>query len=1223
MLLVADAASRQATIRGLSHESGARKTTPLSVRARAGALCGLLVIILAAAPGGKAGVLPSGFSDSAVVSNLSFPTAVRFAPDGRVFVAEKSGLIKVFDNFADTTPSVYADLRTNVYNGWDRGLLDIELDPSFPTNPYVYALYTFDAPIGGTAPYWGSAGANSDPCPTPPGPAENGCVVSARVSRLAPPSSGSYSQVVFGDNPLLYWRLSEGSGAFLDQTANHNDASASGTGVARSQPSLLTSDSNASVKFTDGSSSVIDPTVIGLPSDRISVEAWIKTNGNANWIDYVKHAWGGTGGQGWNLFSNSAGTLTWGLYQSGGPQIVVTAPGLIKAGTVYHVVGTYDGSALRLFANGQQVASAAVGALALNNTVTGVNSGNTDTSAGVWIDEVAVYPTALSAAQVLAHFNAGTQPASANPGGTQEQVLIEDWCQQYMSHSIGTMKFGADGALYVGGGEGASFNFIDYGQKGIPLNPCGDPPVPVGGTQTLPTAEGGSFRSQDLRTSGDPVTLDGTIIRVDPATGAPLPSNPLYGSADANARRVIAYGLRNPFRFTFRPGTNEIWLGDVGGGPWEEINRIVNPTDSTVENFGWPCYLGNGRQTGFEALDADICTNLYAQPGASVAPYYTYNHQAKIVAGETCPTGSSAISGVAFSPAAGPYPSTYAGALFFADYARNCIWVMPKGANGLPDPASVQTFDAPAAAPVDLEIGPGGDVYYVDLLGGTIRRIHYTAGDQPPTAVATASPTSGPVPLTVNFDGTNSSDPDSGGALTYAWDLDGDGAYDDSTASKPTYTYSTAGDYTVRLRVTDSGGASDVSDPLVISAGNTPPIATILTPSSATTWKVGDVMQFSGSGMDSQDGSLPSSALAWTLIMHHCPSTCHSHILQTFSGTASGSFTAPDHEYPSYLELQLTATDSKGLRDTKSVRLDPQTVVLSFDTTPSGLQLAVNTEAATTPHSQTVITGSTNTVSAPTPQTSGGTTYVFSSWSDGGAQSHEIVANSNKSFTAAYVAANYRNTVLGDSPFLFWRLGEVSGTFADDSGNNNSGTLAGTGAARGQPTLLAGDPDGSVKFTDATTRIDNGTLVGLPTSSISAEAWFKTGAHASWIDYARHAWGASNGHGWSLFSDANGKLSWGLWTSGGPQLLVSYTGLITNTVYYAAGTYDGDTLRLYVDGALVASRAIGPKDLNTTNRYVATGSVDTTAGVWIDDVALYGNALDAARIATHYQVGAG
>src|SRR5439155_16304097 len=111
-----------------------------------------------------------------------------------------------------------------------------------------------------------------------------------------------------------------------------------------------------------------------------------------------------------------------------------------------------------------------------------------------------------------------------------------------------------------------SFTFNDWGQAGNPPNPCGDPPGGVGVALSPPTAEGGALRSQDLQTSGDPVTLDGSVIRVDPSTGAALPDNPLASSSDPNARRIIAYGFRNPFRWTFRPGTNELWIGDVGAG---------------------------------------------------------------------------------------------------------------------------------------------------------------------------------------------------------------------------------------------------------------------------------------------------------------------------------------------------------------------------------------------------------------------------------------------------------------------------------------------------------------------------------------------------------------------------------------------------------------------------------------------------------------------------------
>src|SRR4029079_11979550 len=141
-------------------------------------------ISMASPPTAPAATYPPGFTEQTVFSWLTNPTAVRFASDGRVFVAEKSGLVKVFDSLTDPQPDVFADLRTQVHNFWDRGLLGLALDPGFPDVPYVYVLYTYDASIGGTAPRWGTPGATSDGCPTPPGPTDDGCVVSGHLSRL-------------------------------------------------------------------------------------------------------------------------------------------------------------------------------------------------------------------------------------------------------------------------------------------------------------------------------------------------------------------------------------------------------------------------------------------------------------------------------------------------------------------------------------------------------------------------------------------------------------------------------------------------------------------------------------------------------------------------------------------------------------------------------------------------------------------------------------------------------------------------------------------------------------------------------------------------------------------------------------------------------------------------------------------------------------------------------
>ena len=122
---------------------------------------------------------------------------------------------------------------------------------------------------------------------------------------------------------------------------------------------------------------------------------------------------------------------------------------------------------------------------------------------------------------------------------------------------------------------------------------------------TPPTAEGGALRSQDARTTGDPdrpQRRDAAASTPTPAT--PLPDNP--GTGDDNARRIVAYGFRNPFRFAFRPGTTDAYVGDVGWLAWEELDRVPDTT-SQVRNYGWPCYEGIGRQGGYEAIGLNLC----------------------------------------------------------------------------------------------------------------------------------------------------------------------------------------------------------------------------------------------------------------------------------------------------------------------------------------------------------------------------------------------------------------------------------------------------------------------------------------------------------------------------------------------------------------------------------------------------------------------------------------
>ena len=173
-----------------------------------------------------------------------------------------------------------------------------------------------------------------------------------------------------------------------------------------------------------------------------------------------------------------------------------------------------------------------------------------------------------------------------------------------------------------------------------------------------------------------------------------------------------------------RPGTNELWIGDVGWKSFEEIDRVPSPTGAPVDNFGWPCNEGPGPNPEYDAADLTLCENLYATPGAAAAPFFSYAHSSEVVPGDNCPNGLTDINGPIFYEG-GTYPAQYDGALFFADFDRECIWAMLPGANGLPNPANTELIRANVSSPSDLKLGPGGDIFYVDFNGGTIRRITF------------------------------------------------------------------------------------------------------------------------------------------------------------------------------------------------------------------------------------------------------------------------------------------------------------------------------------------------------------------------------------------------------------------------------------------------------------------------------------------------------------------
>ncbi len=149
-----------AALAASAHAPAAHAAAPLFSSNAANPFAGAATLTSAAA------AAPADFQESTVWSGLTNPMAIRFAADGRVFVAEKNGRVKVFDDLADPTPTVFADLSAQVHDFWDRGLLGLALDPGFTTGrPFVYVLYAYDKdPSSATTPRWGDA------CATPPGP---------------------------------------------------------------------------------------------------------------------------------------------------------------------------------------------------------------------------------------------------------------------------------------------------------------------------------------------------------------------------------------------------------------------------------------------------------------------------------------------------------------------------------------------------------------------------------------------------------------------------------------------------------------------------------------------------------------------------------------------------------------------------------------------------------------------------------------------------------------------------------------------------------------------------------------------------------------------------------------------------------------------------------------------------------------------------------------------
>jgi len=256
----------------------------------------------------------------------------------------------------------------------------------------------------------------------------------------------------------------------------------------------------------------------------------------------------------------------------------------------------------------------------------------------------------------VSRFQVTADPDLADPAS--ESILLE-FPQPYSNHNAGMIAFGSDGRLYIATGDGGSAN------------------DPHGNAQNLGT-------------------LLGKLLRITPSGGIPA-DNPFVDDPAARGE-IWAYGLRNPWRFSFDRQTGELWLGDVGQADIEEIDIIVKGG-----NYGWRIYEGNRSNI-----------NPGGQPpSAFEGPVSSYDHS----------LGRSITGGYVYR---GSLLPSHVGAYFYADYASGRIWALVYDGNRVVSNTQVATLNTPASFAEDRD----GELYVCSFDGG-IYQFEESGGEAP------------------------------------------------------------------------------------------------------------------------------------------------------------------------------------------------------------------------------------------------------------------------------------------------------------------------------------------------------------------------------------------------------------------------------------------------------------------------------------------------------------
>ncbi|WFE26576.1 ThuA domain-containing protein [Solwaraspora sp. WMMD791] len=476
---------------------------------------------------------------------------------------------------------------------------------------------------------------------------------------------------------------------------------------------------------------------------------------------------------------------------------------------------------------------------------------------------------------------------------SEKAVLQVDTQRNTCCHAGGTMTFDSQGNLYLATGDNTN---------------------PFESSAYTPIDERAGRQDYDAqRTSGNTNDLRGKVIRIHPEDDGTytIPEGNLFAPGTAQTRpEIFAMGFRNPFRIGMDLATDTLYVADYGpdassDNPNRGPRGLVewNIVD-TPGNYGWPYCTGTNEAyndyqfpSGPSGAKFDCSapvnnspnntglTNLPPAIPATVDYGYSGDARYPEIGGGGAPMGGPVYRYDADLVSERKWPAYYDGKALLGEWNQSKMYTMQVGADGteLVDINQLLTGMS-FIRPMDFEFGPDGALYMIEWgsgFGGNnddsgVYRIDYIAGARAPIAQASANPTSGPAPLTVQFSSEGSRDPD-GGTLTYAWTF-GDGGTSDQ--ANPSHTYAEAGTYTAQLTVTNPNGRTAVAN-VPVTVGNTAPTVTIEFPPAGGFFNWGDQVEYTITVTDPEDGEIDCDRVQLQVLLGHDE---HAHPLDQHTG---------------------------------------------------------------------------------------------------------------------------------------------------------------------------------------------------------------------------------------------------------------------------------------------------------------------------------------------------